>query len=338
VLSGAYFTIRIPCSLLDLLEYINEISILILFSFNLVTQSAKATPYFVYNKSDDEENSDSNSDEEYSSSSESEEDEDPNYEGTYKGKTAEELEEIANELAKERELINAAMEKQFNGVKPKDNEELKELQNLNPKALNKANNSTEFLSKLDADVNARLGELYGQNIEDQYKEKETAFVAEEQRRIKGKYLEIPLAVPYWIRKKRAAEKSESNENSSTKRSRIDDENSLGTVRDNPDIDDNSGEGSSSRGNNSGEGSSSRGNNPEIYLDDSWVEGPSSSGNNTPKGKGKAPEGGEESPKGKGKAPEGGEESPKGDGGSPVDYVLEKQACDMPDIYDADGGD
>jgi len=196
VLSGAYFTIRIPCSLLDLLEYINEISILILFSFNLVTQSAKATPYFVYNKSDDEENSDSNSDEEYSSSSESEEDEDPNYEGTYKGKTAEELEEIANELAKERELINAAMEKQFNGVKPKDNEELKELQNLNPKALNKANNSTEFLSKLDADVNARLGELYGQNIEDQYKEKETAFVAEEQRRIKGKYLEIPLAVPY----------------------------------------------------------------------------------------------------------------------------------------------
>ncbi|UYZ01811.1 hypothetical protein OJ967_27600 (plasmid) [Peribacillus frigoritolerans] len=180
------------------MEYINEISILILISFNLATQSAKATPYFVYNKSDDEEKScgSSNSDEEYSSSSESEEDEDPNYDGTYKGKTAEELEEIANELAKERELINAAMEKQFNGVKPKDNEELKELQNLNPKALNKANNSTEFLSKLDVDVNARLGELFGQNTEDQYKEKEAAFVAEEQRRIKGKYLEIPLAVPY----------------------------------------------------------------------------------------------------------------------------------------------
>jgi hypothetical protein len=78
VLSGANFTIRIPCSLLDLSEYINEISIKILISLNLATQSDKATPYFVYNKSDDEENSDSNSDEEYSSSSESEEDEDPN--------------------------------------------------------------------------------------------------------------------------------------------------------------------------------------------------------------------------------------------------------------------
>jgi hypothetical protein len=233
---------------------------MILISFNLARQSTKATPYIVYNKSDDEENSDSNSDEEYSSSSESEEDENPNYEGKYKGKSAEEFDKIVEDLAKERELINAAMEKQSKGVKPKDNEELKELQNLNPKALNKADNSTEFLSKLDVDVQLRAGELYNQNNEDRYKEKEEIFEAEEKRRIQGERLEIPQTVPMFIRKKRAAEKSKSDDNSSTKRSRTEDENSLGTVRDNPDRGNNYGEGSSSRGNNYGEGSSSRGNN------------------------------------------------------------------------------
>lgn len=227
-------------------------------------------------------------------------------------------------------LLNEAIEKQKAGVLPRDNEELQKLQNLRPKALNKAKDSTEFLSNLDQALEAETKEAWDKNNEEWGHEREAAKVAKANK--KSLHLEVPDDGYGYFRKKRAAEiaKLEDNENSSTstststKRPKLSDDIDPGTattVKDGPSTDNNLSVDNSSTSNNSSKDDTSTGKN--LPKEDS--------GKNPPKGGG-------ESPKGDGGSSKGGEGSSEGDGGSPIDYVLEKPACDMPDLFDADGGD
>ena len=178
-----------------------------------------------------------------------------------------------NTIVTKRELLNIALKKQNEGVNPRDNKELQILQELERKALNKAGTSLEFMINLDKELETRTSRIL-QAVKELTTKKSS-----------GRLLSVPPRTV--MRRKRAVDESESN--SSTKRSKPDNESSV---------------------KESTSASTSTSTSTSTNASTSTDANTNSSSSTNP---------------------------PKEDKQSPIDYILEKQTCDMPDIFEADGG-
>jgi hypothetical protein len=294
-----------------------------------IVNYALKLPYFVYSQSDDEENSE---EDEYSNDSDA--DSDGNYkkktevviklnddtseydseiDGSReskenKHKTVPELSEDINNLKKEREIIDQAIQDRKDGVNPRDSKALKQLQDDNSNILGKCDNADELINKVSKKNSI--------NIENKLDTLEKLQIAQEDF---YKTVNDPidrLAIPDNQRSKRSRKNTdESEENSSSKRYKSD--SAVGN------------QDSKSTNTNSNTSISTNTNPSEISpsnLPYNQENSPSkTSSNSNPLGD--IPSNQDNTSRNT-KYPE---------GESPIDYVLEKQACEMPDIPDSDGG-